>query len=114
MDKSLNYYNNHWDSDDDWDEWGHYHQKGQVEFKMNENGYPEDLNPEHRNDSDDNNTPENKADSLERNYRYKGGKEENKTPVEDSGSDKTPAAKQSEVALDGMSVIAYSFYKLIK
>ncbi len=114
MDKSLNYYNNHWDNDDDWDEWGHYHQKGQVEFKMNENGYPEDLNVEHGSDSDNNSTPENKADSVERNYRYKGGNQENKTPVEDSGSDKTPAAKHSEVALDGMSVIAYSFYKLIK
>ncbi|SHM45460.1 PspC domain-containing protein [Chitinophaga sp. CF418] len=116
MDKNLHYYNNHWDydNDNDWDEWGHYREKGQVEFKMNENGFPEDLNEEHKSDSGNNSTHENKADSLERNYRYKGGKQENKTPVEDSGSDKTPAAQHSEVALDGMTVIAYSFYKLIK
>jgi phage shock protein C len=116
MDKSLNFHHNHWNFDDDyeWDEWGHYRERGQVEIKMNENGYPEDLNEQRENAPDSNSTPENKTDSLEKNYRYKGGKQENKTPADDSGSDKTPAAQHSQVALDGMSVIAYSFYKLIK
>ncbi|MCF6401919.1 PspC domain-containing protein [Chitinophaga filiformis] len=116
MDKSLNFHNNHWNYDDDyeWDEWGHYRERGQVEIKMNDNGFPEDLNQERPSTPDSNSTPENRADSLERNYRYKGGKQENKTPVDNSGSDKTPAAEHSQIALDGMSVIAYSFYKLIK
>ena len=117
MDKNLSYYNNNWRYDDDyeWDEWGNHRERGQVEIKMNEDGYPEDLNKE-RNTTPENNdgNQENRADSLERNYRYKGGKQENKTPVEDSGSGKTPSAQAGDVALDGMTVIGYSLYKLIK
>jgi phage shock protein C len=117
MDRSLSYYNNNWHYDDDyeWDEWGHHRERGQVEIKMNADGYPEDLNKEHNNAPENNDgNRENRTDSLERNYRYKGGKQENKTPVEDSGSGKTPAAQAGEVALDGMTVIGYSLYKLIK
>ncbi|PWV53845.1 PspC domain-containing protein [Chitinophaga sp. S165] len=118
MDKSLNYYNNDWDFDDDyeWDEWGNHREKGHIEFKMHDDGYPQDLNKE-RNSTPDTNSDnsENRADSLERNYRYKGGKQENKTPVEDTDSSKKPAAQVGEVAaMDGLAVIGYSLYKLIK
>lgn len=115
MDKNLSYYNNNWHYDDDyeWDEWGNHRERGHIEIKMNEDGYPEDLNKEQTPDKNGGNY-KNEVDSLERNYRYKGGKQENKTPVEDSGSGKTPAAQAGEVALDGMTVIGYSLYKLIK
>jgi phage shock protein C len=114
MDKSLNYHNNwHFDDDYEWDEWGNRRERGHVEIKMNEDGYPEDLNKEQNTAPDADS--ENRADSLERNYRYKGGKKENKTPVEDTDSSKKPAAQAGEVAaLDGIAVIGYSLYKLIK
>ncbi len=114
MDKNLSYYNNNWHYDDDyeWDEWGHHRERGHIELKMNEDGNPEDLNKE-KNTPDTNS--ENRADSLERNYRYKGGKQENKTPVDDTDSSKKPAAQVGEAAaMDGLAVIGYSLYKLIK
>jgi phage shock protein C len=114
MDKKLNYDNNwQYNGDDDWGNWGDNHERGHVEIKMNEDGSSVDIN-EQKEVSPEGNVPENSTDSLERNYRYKGGKQENKTPVDDSGSSKAPAAQAGEIALDGMSVICYSLYKLVK
>lgn len=117
MDRNLHYYNYNWGNDDDyeWDEWGHTRQRGQVEFRMNEEGYPEDQHQQgNSTPATSSPSPENRQDSLERNYRYKGGKKENKTPIDNSGSDTAPSANTREVAMDAMTLISYSFYKLIK
>ncbi|MBW8686139.1 PspC domain-containing protein [Chitinophaga rhizophila] len=116
MDKNLEY-NNSWDynDEDQWDNWGRNHDRGHVEIKMNEDGSAEDMNRrQETNQDNENRNYENKTDSLERNYRYKGGKQENKTPVEDSGSGSTPVGRTSEAALDAVSMISYSLYKLVK
>lgn len=121
MDRNLEY-SHGWDFNDDWDDFGRNRDRGHVEIKMNEDGSSVDMDHNNNdsdredNDNDDQNRDNspNKADSLERNYRYKGGKQENKTPVENSGSGSTPTAKTSEAAIDVVSTIGYSLYKLVK
>lgn len=113
MDRNIEY-SNGWEFDgDDWGHWNRHRNRGEVEIKMNEDGSSEDVQDSSKSLPYEEKS-ENNKDSLERNYRYKGTKQESKTPVEDSGSGSTPATRNSEAALDALSSISYSLYKLVK
>lgn len=115
MDKKLNNrYNWSYDEDDDWNDWGkrRHRNKGSVEIKMNDDGTQDDINEEK-------NTPDTEhkgkgKDSIENNYRYKGRKQESTTPVEDSGSHSGATAGAGTMSWDGVDMICYSLYNMIK
>lgn len=111
MDKWLNYDYNSYD-DDRWDDWDYHRRRESEEIRMGEDGRPENISTPGSKEQD--------KDSLNNNYRYNGKTPEkkvpeNKTPVEDSGKKTTPAAGEAQaMVLDGVNLICYSMYNLVK
>lgn len=106
MDKWLNYDYNTYD-EDRWDDWEYRRHRETEEIKMGEDGRPENI-------GQPSSGTENQ-DSLKNNYRYKGRTPENKTPVEDSGRKEKPASGEAQaMAWEGVDLICYSMYNLIK
>lgn len=111
MDKWLNYDYNSYD-DDRWDDWDYHRRRESEEIRMGEDGRPENISTPGSKEQD--------RDSLNNNYRYNGKTPEkkvpeNKTPVEDSGKKTTPTAGEAQaMVLDGVNLICYSMYNLVK